>query len=196
MILYHGTSIKNADKIMDEGFKDRVDAGIDNWTHTISSHKGFVYLTLVYPFYFAQAAAQEGDKKASIIQVEVNDEDIYPDEDFLLQAMKSSGANVDVKDIREFKHCGMLSLENLGNCAVKFDKIKPLKRKDFKIIDMFAYSDPCISLENFMIMSEYYKELVRRWWNGEDYTTMNQMEFINKSLLAHNERMNKNENNS
>jgi len=179
MILYHGTSKRYADLIMKEGFKSRSETKNSNWDHTIVSQEDFIYLTNAYAFYFAQAAAE--DPICSIIQVEVNDDDIFPDEDFIRQVNKiPNEVHIDIVD---YMHCGLLSLEHLGNCAVYPECIKILGRKDFNIKDMIAYSDPSISLINYRLMKEYYKELIRRWWNDEDYKNIDQSEMITKALM-------------
>jgi hypothetical protein len=180
IILYHGTSKKYADKIMKEGFKSRSETGNSNWDHTIISHEDFVYLTYAYAFYFAQTASSDNHKIASIIKVEVDEEDIFPDEDFIRQVNKIP--NCDDVDIIDYKHCGNLSLDHLGNCCAYPNDIKILERKDFKLIDMFYYSDPTITLMNYKIMKEYYKELIKRWWNGEDYKSIDKSEMIKKAL--------------
>ena len=182
MILYHGTSIKYADIIMKEGFKTRGESGNDNWTHTISSQEDFIYLTVAYPFHFAYAAAEENDKSGSVIQVEVNEEDLFPDEDFVRQANKIDN-NIPI-DIRDYQQYGLLSLRALGNCAVMPEAIKVLGRKDYEFAPMLRYSDPTISLINFALLGEYYKELVRMWWNDEDYGNIKQDELMHKSLEA------------
>jgi len=180
MILYHGTSIKNADKIMKNGFKDRVGANINNWPDAVPSTEGFIYLTMTYPFFFGSVAANTKDSMAAIIKVKVHEKDIYPDEDFLKQAMRLK--DDEHVDITQYKNFGMLSVKKLGNCAVKPDAITIVDRKDFNISEMFAYSDPLITLTNFLVMSCYYKTLVKRWWSGQDYKNIDQMEMISKSI--------------
>ena len=179
MILYHGTSPENADIIMKEGFKPRGETGKSNWDHTLPSQEDFIYLTIAYPFHFATAAST--GSIASVIQVEVDEDDFYPDEDFIRQGCKFDN-EVEI-DITQYKNCGLLSMIHLGNCAVLPEAIKVIGRKDFKVSDMIYYSDPTISLMNFKIMSEYYKELTKRWWNDEDYQNINQSEMITKALM-------------
>ena len=175
--LYHGTSIKNADKIMKKGFAIRKDEG--NWKEEYISKEDFVYFTSAYPFFYGSNASGEKDKKASVIKIEIDEEYLYPDEDFLIQA---SGSKMELNteiDIDNYKHYGMDSLNKMGNVAIKdLDEIKIISRKDFDIVEMALWCDPCMSIMNFMIMGEYYKTLTKNWFNGKKWK-VEFMSFLN-----------------
>jgi len=78
LILYHGTSAKNAKQIEKEGF---VVGKKYNWK--VKSKEGFIYLSLAYaPFY----AMNHNSTKLALIKVEVDSKDCYPEDDFLMFA--------------------------------------------------------------------------------------------------------------
>ncbi len=164
-ILYHGTSPDNADRIMRDGFKDRSRSGVSNWEGKVRSLKDHIYLTRAYPFYFASCATKKGDT-ASVIKVEVDVDDLYPDEDFLKYAgipEKEYRINID-----GYRHVAMLSLKKLDNASIRAGApIKVLGRKDFSLKQMFWHSDPTITLMNSSILGDYYRRLTDAWWNGD-----------------------------
>ena len=84
MILYHGTSNSNAAVIQYDGLKPRTDIG--NWAVVPSINK-FVYLTGsrdVACFYAANASLRKNEKYAYVIEVEVDEDNLYPDENLFL----------------------------------------------------------------------------------------------------------------
>lgn len=176
--LYHGTSIKNADVIMKEGFVSRKNNG--NWDGKYLSKDDFVYFTSAYPFFYGGNAAEEKDEMASVIKIEVDEKYLYPDEDFIIQAGSSAHIPKDL-DLERYRHHGIDSLNSLGNVAIKdLDKIKVIARKDFKISEMCMWCDPSMSIMNFRIMGEYYKELTNNWFEGKDWK-INFETFLNKT---------------
>ncbi|MFA5395089.1 MAG: hypothetical protein WC346_03630 [Methanogenium sp.] len=178
--LYHGTNNNNAKRILKEGFKDRIESKEKNWKDEIASQPGFVYLTRAYPFFYAMNAANSEDE-ATVLLVEVDSDDLYPDEDFLREVrIKDKDKKI---DIREFKEYGSLSLEKLGNVAIQPSKIKRvIGSKSFKTSDMIWYSDPAMSIYNYMFLGNYYRELTDTWWKGGDWKKINQTESLLKSM--------------
>ena len=59
MLIYHGTSFKNLDSILNNGIDPRSD-GKSNWEE-YESRDDMVYLTLAYPFYYAACVAKNDD---------------------------------------------------------------------------------------------------------------------------------------
>ena len=176
--LYHGTSIQNANKIMQEGFTSRKDKG--NWKEEYISKEDFVYFTSAYPFFYGSNASEENDKQASVIKIEIEEKYLYPDEDFIIQAGSSAHIPKNL-DLERYKHHGIDSLNRMGNVAIKdLDKIKIISRKDFDIIEMALWCDPCMSIMNFMIMGEYYKNLVSNWFSNKEWK-MSFEEFLNNN---------------
>ena len=161
MILYHGTSINNAKRIMKEGFKSREICNKSNWKGKYLSQKDFIYLTVCYPFFYGANAGEEENDRAVVIKVEVDEEDLYPDEDFIRQASDAPEKEV---YIRNYKYLGKESLKYLGNVAVKANKIKILDSKEFDITEMVLWCDPSMSIMNFKILGKYYTELVANWY--------------------------------
>jgi hypothetical protein len=176
--LYHGTSVQNADRIMKIGFRDRVGAKTKNWDGKIISMRNFIYLTRAYPFYFATNAANENDKRASVIKVEVDLKDLCPDEDWL----RIRGVVRKKLNLSNYKHLTKFALKELGNVAIHKDSlIKILGRKDFNYLEMCRYSDPSISILNYRFCGEYYRQLTDKWWNDEDYKSLNQTSLLSQN---------------
>lgn len=176
--LYHGTSVKNAERILKEGLKDRIKSKRKNWKNEIESQSGFIYLTRAYPFFYAMNAANS-DKEASVLLVEVDTEDLYPDEDFLREA----GLKSQKIDIRDYKKLASLSLEKLGNVAIQPSKIKRIiGHKTFKTGEMIWYSDPSMSMYNYMFLGNYYRELTDTWWKSGDWKKVNQTDSLIKKV--------------
>ena len=84
MILYHGTSNSNAAIIQYDGLKPRTDNG--NWG-VVPSINNFVYLTGsrdIACFYAAHASILKNEKYAYVFEVEVDEDNLYPDENLFL----------------------------------------------------------------------------------------------------------------
>lgn len=155
IILYHGTSQENAEKIMKEGFKTDQKY---NWE--VKSKKGFVYLSKAYaPFYAMNATKSD---KLALIKVEVDLDDLYPEDDFIMFAKgkpKYSQEELDKIDMEYEKPLWSSSLKYMGNVAVKPQNIKVLGIKSFNGKHLLLRCDPVISPMNFKFMGNYYKEL-------------------------------------
>ncbi len=155
LILYHGTSKENALKIQKEGFKINQKT---NWD--ISSKEGFIYLTECYGPFFAMNCDNKGHGLA-LIKVEVDCDDCYPEDDFLMMALKKypyTKQQLNKVNFEDYKYLWKKSIEHLGNVAVKPDKIKILGITFFESKKLLYLFDPIISPINFKIMGNYYKE--------------------------------------
>jgi hypothetical protein len=163
IILYHGTSEELAKKIEKEGF---VPDKKYNWN--VRSKKGFVYLSLAYaPFY----AMKHNTQKLALIKVEVDSKDLYPEDDFIMFAMKKpaySQKDLDDVNLENYKQYWEKSLKFLGNVAVKPDKIKILGIWYFDGKNLIMRCDPCIIPTNFWVMGDYYKELSEWIFQGKE----------------------------
>lgn len=180
--LYHGTSLESADKIMREGFKDRVSAGVNNWEGN-DSQAGFVYFTRAYPFFYGMSAAKDSDDMASVLMVEVDAMDMCPDEDFLRYYAEYAFPVGEPINLKEFQHYGRDCLEHLGNVAVSLEKIPAvIGRKDFSIKEMCQYSDPSMSPLNYKFCGQYYRDLTDKWWNGGDWKSVSMVDSLRSAI--------------
>ena len=181
--LYHGTNVQNAKRILKEGLKDRIESKRKNWEDNVESQSEFVYLTRAYPFYYAMNAAKSEDNEASVLLVEVDTKDLYPDEDFLRQ----SGLKDKPVDIRDYKKYASMSLEKLGNVAIRPSKIKHIiGQKTFEVDKMLMYSDPSMSILNYRFLGDYYRKLTDTWWNNGDWEKINITNTLVKKSKKHN----------
>ncbi len=137
MILYHGTSSSHLDRILKEGLRPRSVTGISNWGGKVESKTGFIYLTTAYPVYFALQAAMNEKAELAILEVDVPDNCLYPDEDFVAHCLKITEdkyKHMDLKDINplvdmeKYRHQWITSLEFNGNVAVKRVEPNQIKR--------------------------------------------------------------------
>lgn len=163
LILYHGTSEKNAKQIEKEGF---VVGKKYNWK--VKSKEGFIYLSLSYaPFY----AMNTNSKRLALIKVEVDEKDLYPEDDFLMFAFRKqvyTHKELNKINFEFFKKYWKESLKYMGNVAVKPDKIKIMGVTYFDGRNMIYKCDPVISPMNFLIMGKYYEELSNWIFEGKD----------------------------
>lgn len=105
MILYHGTSARHLSVIRRQGLLPRRLTGNSNWNGDVESKDSMVYLTDAYPVYFALVAAfAEGKEPADllILQVEVDESELYPDEDFIAWALASDRSDVQQTTLNPF----------------------------------------------------------------------------------------------
>ena len=179
MRLFHGTGEAAARRIMKEGILPR-DDGPSNWE--AESRKDLVYLTNAYAPYFADAARQPGERLA-IIEVEVDEGELLPDEDFLEQASRRSGP-CPLSEVQErtywyrdllerFAHHARDSLEHLGNaCCYKVgaDAVVQASFVDMRELPALRQlNDPMICLLNYELYGARYRALTRAL-TGHDVT--------------------------
>ncbi|MHB1764927.1 MAG: hypothetical protein ACYCS1_05255 [Gammaproteobacteria bacterium] len=165
LILYHGTSAINAKKIEKDGFIPNLHY---NWR--IKSKKGFVYLSSAYaPFYAMNTKTKKKDKLA-LVKCEVDTDDCYPEDDFMLYALKKpaySQEDLDKVDLEYWKPMWEQSLKFMGNVAVKPEKVKILGITYFDGKDLIWKCDPSITPMNFQIMGDYYNALSQWIFDGK-----------------------------
>ena len=171
MILYHGTSDHNARKIEKEGF---VPDEKYNWK--VKSKEGFVYLSLAYAPFYAMTAKNRSSNKGAIIGVEVSEEKLYPEDDFVMYQLglpKYTQKDLDKINLVEIKLLYKESLKYMGNACAKPKDIKILGVRFFDTSRLLLVCDPVISPLNYRIMGEYYRNLTRWIYGGqliEDFT--------------------------
>lgn len=105
MILYHGTSARHLDAIQRLGLLPRRLTGESNWSGDVESKDSMVYVTDVYPVYFALQSAFADESKPDnllILQVDVDEAELYPDEDFIAWAISSGRGDVPQTTLNPF----------------------------------------------------------------------------------------------
>lgn len=154
VILYHGTSSKHLDSIQKNGIIPRKIKSKGNYQEGNKSHP-YVYLTNLYPVFYSLNSLKRKKDMPVLIRVEVDLDDLYPDEDWLaLQyqrkfqkeggwestlSLQEIGRSVDPKDYKEYAKA---SLDKMGNVCT--DRVRPeqithivtLPTKDF--MDLIA----------------------------------------------------------
>jgi len=179
VFLYHGTTAKNARRIMKEGF---VTGKKYNWK--VKSKPGFVYLSKAYAPFYAQNAGKEYDK--AIIKVEVKKKDLYPEDDFIMYALgKPSYTQKDLDEIslEKFKEFASLSLKYMGNSCARPEDIKVVGCTYFSDKRLWQRCDPCITPMNFKILGTYYEALTKWIYMGkkpEKFKTIDEWLFKKK----------------
>jgi hypothetical protein len=167
MILYHGTSEKNAKEIVKNGF---VPDKTYNWS--VKSRKGLVYLSLGYAPFYAMSAKKSGNRGA-LIKVEVPDDCLIAEDDFIMYALKKP--KYTQKDLDKVDKILFLIPENvqaslkfMGNCAARPEDIKILGVTYFDMEHLVHACDPVISPLNYKIMGDYYRRLTEWMYDGKD----------------------------
>ena len=170
--LYHGTSTKFLDEILSKGLMPRYDRDT-NWSEN-PSNPLMVYLSDAYPVYFAQQSAEENYEPV-VLEVRVDTKRLYPDEDYLEQftrfdpEWKSTVDSTSMEyrtewfkeNLMDYKDYYLDSLNGLGNCCHK-GVIKPKNIIRYSILEsdhILHYSDPTITLQNYMYVGERYRVL-------------------------------------
>jgi hypothetical protein len=89
MIIYHGTTVKRLQGILDNGLRPSNVVGKSNYSGSMSSFPGYVYLTQTSPIYYAwKCALKEQDSGIVIFELEIDEAgefELYPDEDSMLK---------------------------------------------------------------------------------------------------------------
>jgi hypothetical protein len=173
-LLYHGTTVDAAKKIMAEGF---VTDKKYNWD--VKSKKGFVYLSKSYaPFYAMYAKSKKRER--AIVKVCVPEDKLYPEDDFIMVALKKpkyTQDELDKVDLEDYKFLYKNSLKYMGNASAKPKDIKVKGSRDFDATGMIMTCDPVISPMNYQICGKYYEELTEWIYQGkkhEDFPRMNE----------------------
>jgi len=186
MLLYHGTTASRLEQILESGITPR-GRRKGNWQHTVNSHPKAVYLTNAYALHYGKCSIKKNDERVLILEIDGDalDPNLFgPDEDFLEQATRKSPAFPEIHGldmvhrtkwfrerlIREFQHAWETSLECLGN--ITYHDIIPrtaiLRHAVIPVEDplvMWA-CDPTITVLNYSIMGEYYRQLTRYVFEG------------------------------
>ena len=189
MILYHGTSERHVERILKEGLRSRKHTKMESNFTKHPSHTEMVYLSNCYAPFFAANASKDG--RWAIVEVEVDECNLLPDEDFLEQASRGTHRIQTLsleertaeykEDLHRYAEHALDSLKHLGTVA--HDTV--VKKSDITRVALFDSSknmymammalDPSISLINHQILGKHY-ENVTRWFfepvQPEDLHTM------------------------
>jgi hypothetical protein len=165
MILYHGTGLSMFNAIREAGcITPRLAGDSGNWSHTVRSADGFVYLTDTYPWYFA---ACTGEETLAVLEVDVDEDNLYPDEDFVAQVLTmveggdlfDNTAGINPLD---YQHAWEDSLKYLGNVAhlgeIPYERVKRYALvSDPAFIGMVV--EPVIHIKAHQVLKERYQAL-------------------------------------
>lgn len=174
MKLYHGTSAKYLPSILEKGIQPTSQTGNDsNWEVTSANDR--VYLSDTYPLYFAIHAAMELGTDAVLIEVEVDESLLLPDEDFLAQAAQPVNNTLiattekfrdelyDLFSPKLLQDLAMASLRSLGTACIK--EVTPDMITGHAVIPrevlasmVLQHCDPTITIMNHRILANNYKE--------------------------------------
>jgi len=165
LILYHGTSSRHLTSILQNGLQPQ-GSGQSNYTDKIESKEGFVYLTTAYPIYFADNARGD-DEDWVVLEVEIDEEHLYPDEDFLALAIKRAhGGDLldwnETVDPTNFKKYWRASLQERGVvCTNRPEEVKirnhvVISKEDVQAFLMLG-GDASPSPLAYMLLGKHYR---------------------------------------
>jgi len=179
MKLYHGTSSRYLDDILKNGIRPREQTGNSNWKGSVISKKGFVYLTTAYPVYFAFSAVDK-DADLLVIETEVDEKNLYPDEDYIAMCLHKHDEkfkHMDLKDVNkfvnpeEYKEYWEASYKHNGNVChkgiIKSSQIVRhviIPRDEFGVIMSIGGDSMPIPI-NYMIQGELYRNYMKVLFN-------------------------------
>jgi hypothetical protein len=186
MKLYHGTSTKYLKHILKGGIKPRGRTGKSNWKDFPSMDK-HVYLSSAYPLYFARAATNTDSGAESMVVFEIDvkrvkEGRLYPDEDFIAQALVNNDPDAyesldaaqrhSIENIEGYRHHWNDSLKRMGNVShrgripvsaiTRYVVIDPVSRMEITM----AALDPTITTLHYAIKGGFYRNLVE-WIFGD-----------------------------
>jgi len=129
LILFHGTTTKFLEEILQKGLLPRTGTGNSNYSGDIESRPEFVYLTSHYPMFYSVKAVEKNGGDCVIIAVDVPAAALYPDEDFIGTALSKSGKTgkslssvIKEVNVLEWQHLWAKSLELMGTvCCLGVD---------------------------------------------------------------------------
>ena len=161
MILYHGTSVDSARRIIKGGFRYGVK---HNWKGAQQSKEGFTYLSLAYAPFYTMTVSSKSEMRA-IVKASVPKASLYPDEDFLYHLL---GLPLEQIDITKYQYLAGSSLNYLGNAAARPEDITVLGSREFNAKDLILVCDPSIVPANYQIMGGYYRNLTEWIYQGKN----------------------------
>lgn len=171
MILYHGTTSRHLDSIREHGLLPRYDERPTRWDDNPSATDR-VYLTNAYAVWFAWTAAEAGEKGV-VVAVDVEEEFLVADEDYLAQTNWQDEALAFLQDMSleqrtlywkerapSFPAMAQHSLTNLGTVAHMGPCLDIVKIVEFDPLVAIDH-DPTISLMNFRMLGGQYRAMTK-----------------------------------
>lgn len=182
MLLVHGTTARHLDGIKQRGLQPRrLKPSVWEPCPSLPDH---VYLTNAYACYFAQNAAlsEDGSKfdDLLLVEAEVDRKNLWPDEDFLAQAVQDGHwveAYPDLRDRTIAMRDAMVhlprpvrlrladeSLARLGTCShrgpIPVARLRRFARIPAAEVPRLVLQefDPTITLVNYRVMGQRYRE--------------------------------------
>jgi hypothetical protein len=188
MILYHGTSSEHLEAIRKTGLQPRrITKRRSNWKGSIESKRDFVYLTDAYPVYYAMnPALGERGKQPDILifKLEVDESQLYPDEDFIAWEMARNDEGLSVRDLiaeidpADFQHHWRESLERNGIACTRSVSVE--KILEHKIIPAnyhrLLYSiggDAMPTPLNYLVMGDHYRRCIETLFEHSEEAALN-----------------------
>jgi len=124
MTLYHGTDAQYLDDILKNGIVPR-GTSKGNWEHAnLFSNPNMIYLTDCYAFYYSGMQVNENQKDSLILKIEVDEDKLCCDEDFLMNCGEKNKRFAFEKIVKENKKGNIISHET--------SKWSKFKNKEFK----------------------------------------------------------------
>ena len=181
--LFHGTSERFLKTILSDGLRPRGTAdGDGNWDD-FPSRPDMVYLTTAYPLYFAQCAA-EGGERLLIVETRLDslmESLIHPDEDVVSQSIARhegiplrEAHQVVIDNLEVYQHAWESALNAMGNVAyqgaIPANDLTRYALVDLEKLNPFlsmAMLDPSITPLNYMIKGAWYRHFTS-WCFGDE----------------------------
>jgi hypothetical protein len=147
MILYHGTDSKNLDSILARGLLPRKFTGNKVYGGEFASNDSFTYLTRWNPVAHAYSI---DENSPLILKVDVDENDLYPDEDFIERELswesivktgKAWEGKISEIDVSQFKDKWWLSYNVFGSVAIR--EVPPEKIVDHIVLDPSDFDYHC-----------------------------------------------------
>lgn len=141
MILYHGTDSKNLTSILTRGLLPRKFTGNQVYTGQFASNDSFVYLTRWNPVAHAYSI---DENSPVIIKVDVDEKDLYPDEDFIerMQFIETGKSEDPTTiNVRQYKDLWHKSYLVFGNVAIS--QVLPTQIVSHVVLDPADFSYHC-----------------------------------------------------
>lgn len=220
VFIYHGTRGEYSDNILENGLKPRKSTGRSNWSDSdMDSLPNHVYLTDVYGIYFGMCSVDNmKEEPIAVFKINLdmlNEDKLYPDEDFIEQAIrkpelgiKSKGNYSEedtitqrTKSVRDsielYKEYWMASLNGIGNISHK-GKIPSEAIKSVSVVNapmsFYMQIDPTITIENYTLIGKNRYKFYNNLIFGKKYTVEDAFIMANFSTVNVDELTNKEKN--